>query len=215
MLSRVCEDDVSNAGFPYMTAKAITVGGVPALALRISYVGELGWEIYAPAEQGLRLWDALWEAGQPLGLIAAGGGAFDSLRLEKGYRFWGNDIHTEYNPYEAGLGFAVRMRKGEFHRPGGARQIAYAGPDAPSVLYDARRPRLRGRGQGAHPGRRSGAGLRDQRKLRPLHRPRHRVWLSAHRPCRGGNKASTSCTLASACKRRWRMNRYTIWTAGG
>ena len=114
VLSRVCEDDVSDAAFPYMTAKAITVGGVPALALRISYVGELGWEIYAPAEQGLRLWDALWEAGQPLGLIAAGGGAFDSLRLEKGYRFWGNDIHTEYNPFEAGLGFAVRMRKGEF-----------------------------------------------------------------------------------------------------
>ena len=77
-------------------------------------MGELGWEIYAPAEQGLRLWDALWEAGRPLGLIAAGGGAFDSLRLEKGYRFWGNDIHTEYNPFEAGLGFAVRMRKGEF-----------------------------------------------------------------------------------------------------
>ena len=114
VLGRVCEDDVSEAGFPYMTARPITVGGVPALALRISYVGELGWEIYAPAEQGLQLWDALWEAGRPLGLIAAGGGAFDSLRLEKGYRFWGNDIHTEYNPYEAGLGFAVRMRKGDF-----------------------------------------------------------------------------------------------------
>ncbi len=114
VLSRVCEDDVSDAGFPYMTAKPITAGGVPSLALRISYVGELGWEIYAPAEQGLRLWDALCEAGRPLGLIAAGGGAFDSLRLEKGYRLWGNDIHTEYNPYEAGLGFAVRMRKGDF-----------------------------------------------------------------------------------------------------
>ena len=114
VLGRVCEDDVSDAGFPYMTARPITVGGVPALALRISYVGELGWEIYAPTEQGLQLWDALWEAGRPLGLIAAGGGAFDSLRLEKGYRFWGNDIHTEYNPYEAGLGFAVRMRKGDF-----------------------------------------------------------------------------------------------------
>ncbi len=114
LLSRVCEDDVSDAGFPYMTAKPITVGGVPSLALRISYAGELGWEIYAPAEQGLRLWDSLWEAGRPLGLIAAGGGAFDSLRLEKGYRLWGNDIHTEYNPYEAGIGFAVKMRKGDF-----------------------------------------------------------------------------------------------------
>ncbi len=114
LLSRVCDDDISNDGFPYMTAKPITIAEVPALALRISYVGELGWEIYAPSEHGLRLWDVLWEAGQPLGVIASGGGAFDSLRLEKGYRLWGNDIHTEYNPYEAGTGFAVRMRKGDF-----------------------------------------------------------------------------------------------------
>ena len=114
LLSRVCDDDVTDEGFPYMTAKPITIAEVPSLALRISYVGELGWEIYAPAEQGLRLWDVLWDAGQPLGVIAAGGGAFDSLRLEKGYRLWGNDIHTEYNPYEAGIGFAVRMRKGNF-----------------------------------------------------------------------------------------------------
>ena len=114
LLSRVCDDDLSNEGFPYMSARRITIGEVPALALRISYVGELGWEIYAPSEQGLRLWDILWEAGQPLGVVAAGGGAFDSLRLEKGYRLWGNDIHTEYNPYEAGIGFAVRMRKGDF-----------------------------------------------------------------------------------------------------
>ena len=111
LLSRVCDDDVSDSGFPYMTAKPITIAEVPSLALRISYVGELGWEIYAPAEQGLRLWDVLWEAGQPLGVIAGGGGAFDSLRLEKGYRLWGNDIHTEYNPYEAGIGFAVRMKR--------------------------------------------------------------------------------------------------------
>lgn len=114
LLSRVCEDDLSNDGFPYMNVRHITIGEVPALALRISYVGELGWEIYPPFEQGLRLWDILWEAGQPLGVIAAGGGAFDSLRLEKGYRLWGNDIHTEYNPYEAGIDFAVRMRKGDF-----------------------------------------------------------------------------------------------------
>ena len=114
LLSRVCDDDISSDGFPYMTAKSITIADVPVLALRISYVGELGWEIYASTEQGVRLWDVLWEVGQPLGVIAAGGGAFDSLRLEKGYRLWGNDIHTEYNPYEAGTGFAVRMRKGDF-----------------------------------------------------------------------------------------------------
>ena len=114
LLSRVCDDDLTNDGFPYMTAKHITIAEVPSLALRISYVGEFGWEIYTAVEHGLRLWDVLWEAGLPLGVIAAGGGAFDSLRLEKGYRLWGNDIHTEYNPYEAGTGFAVRMRKGDF-----------------------------------------------------------------------------------------------------
>ena len=142
LLGRVCEDDVSNEGFPYLTAKPIRIAEVPALALRISYVGELGWEIYAPAEQGLRLWDVLWEAGQPLGVIAAGGGAFDSLRLEKGYRLWGNDIHTEYNPYEAGIGFAVRMNrmgKGDFLGTGRAAENSRTGPDAQAVLYDARR----------------------------------------------------------------------------
>ena len=129
LLSRVCDDDVSDSGFPYMTAKPITIAEVPSLALRISYVGELGWEIYAPAEQGLRLWDVLWEAGQPLGVIAGGGGAFDSLRLEKGYRLWGNDIHTEYNPYEAGIGFAVRMRKGNFIGRDELREIRARGPE--------------------------------------------------------------------------------------
>ena len=77
-------------------------------------MGELGWEIYAPSEFGLRLWDTLWEAGRAHGLVALGGGAFDALRLEKGYRLWGADIHTEYNPYEAGIGWAVRLDKGDF-----------------------------------------------------------------------------------------------------
>ena len=114
VLAHVSADDVSNDALPYLRARHVTVGEVPVLALRISYVGELGWELYAPSEMGLRLWDTLWESGQPLGLVAGGGGAFDSLRLEKGYRLWGNDIHTGYNPYEAGIGFAVRMRKGDF-----------------------------------------------------------------------------------------------------
>ena len=128
LLGRVCDDDLSNDGFPYMSARPITIGEVPALALRISYVGELGWEIYAPSELGLHLWDTLWEAGQPLGVIAGGGGAFDSLRLEKGYRLWGNDIHTEYNPYEAGIGFAVRMRKGDFIGRDALREARTSGP---------------------------------------------------------------------------------------
>jgi dimethylglycine oxidase len=114
LIEQVSEDDFSNQAFPYFSAHQVRIATVPALALRVSYVGELGWEIYAPAEQGLSLWDSLWEAGKKLGLIAAGGGAFDSLRLEKGYRLWGLDIHTEYNPLEAGLGFAVKLEKGDF-----------------------------------------------------------------------------------------------------
>ena len=153
LLSRVCESDVSDAGFPYLTAKAITIGEVPALALRISYVGELGWEIYAPAEHGLRLWDTLWEAGLPLGVIAAGGGAFDSLRLEKGYRLWGADIHTEYDPYEAGLGFAVKMQKGDFigrdalrkrRAQGRARRLCCMTLDDPDAVVMGKEPLMDG-----------------------------------------------------------------------
>lgn len=114
LLQSVSEDDLSNEAFPYLTARPIFVGCVPALAVRISYAGELGWEIYTPVEYGLKLWDTVWEAGQRFGVAAVGGGAFDSLRLEKGYRLWGSELHTEYNPFEAGIGFAVRMRKGDF-----------------------------------------------------------------------------------------------------
>jgi glycine cleavage system aminomethyltransferase T len=114
LLQAITAEDVSNQAFPYLTGRRLTVGFVPAFAIRISYVGELGWEIYAPTEYGLALWDTLWRAGQALGVTALGGGAFDSLRLEKGYRLWGADIHSEYNPYEAGIGFAVRLNKGEF-----------------------------------------------------------------------------------------------------
>ena len=114
LVQSVSENDLSNQGFPYLTARWIHVRHVPVLALRISYVGELGWELYAPTEYGMQLWDTLWEAGRSLGVAAAGGGAFESLRLEKGYRLWGSDVHTEYNPLEAGLGFAVRMDKKDF-----------------------------------------------------------------------------------------------------
>src|SRR5437588_1146934 len=114
LLQPVSQQDVSNAAFPYLAARPLTIGSVPAYAIRISYVGELGWELYTPTEYGLRLWDTMWKAGQAFGVTALGGGAFDSLRLEKGYRYWSADIHSEYNPYEAGLGFAVKLAKGDF-----------------------------------------------------------------------------------------------------
>ena len=114
IVTAVSNDDYSNDGFPYRGARHVTIGETPVLAIRLSYVGELGWELYVPWDRGADLWDALWEAGRPQGMIAAGTAAFTSMRIEKGYRLWGTDIHTEYNPYEAGLGFAVRLNKGDF-----------------------------------------------------------------------------------------------------
>jgi dimethylglycine oxidase len=112
ILRAVTDADVSNQAFPYMTARYLDIGEVgPVWAQRISYVGELGWELYGDFAMGDRAWELLWEAGREHGLIAAGLGAFDTLRLEKGYRLWGQDIHTEHNPLEAGLGFAVRWAK--------------------------------------------------------------------------------------------------------
>ena len=127
LVQSVSENDLSDQAFPYLTARRIYVHHVPVLALRISYVGELGWELYAPTEYGLHLWDTLWEAGRPLGVAAAGGGAFESLRLEKGYRLWGADVHTEYNPLEAGLGFAVRMDKENFLGRAALQRVAAQG----------------------------------------------------------------------------------------
>jgi glycine cleavage system aminomethyltransferase T/glycine/D-amino acid oxidase-like deaminating enzyme len=97
--------------FGYMRMAEITVAEVPVRALRVTYVGELGWELYCPTEYGAALWRALWEAGAPHGLRAGGYRAIDSLRLEKGYRAWAADITPEETPYEAGLGFCVRDDK--------------------------------------------------------------------------------------------------------
>ena len=112
VLSAVTDVDVSNEAFPYLTARYLSIGEVkPVWAQRISYAGELGWELYGQIAMGQRAWDVLWEAGREHGLVAAGGGAFDSLRLEKGYRLWAQDIDTEHDPLAAGLGFAVRWDK--------------------------------------------------------------------------------------------------------
>jgi 4-methylaminobutanoate oxidase (formaldehyde-forming) len=114
ILQPVADAELGNEAFPYMRARALAVGLVPCLALRVTYVGELGWELYCPAELGLRLWDTLWEAGAGHGLVAGGYKAIDSLRLEKGYRVWGADVTPEETPFEAGLGFAVKLDKGDF-----------------------------------------------------------------------------------------------------
>ena len=125
----VTDADVSNDAFPYMTARYLSIGEVsPVWAQRISYAGELGWELYGQFAMGARAWDLLMEAGREHGIVAVGGGAFDSLRLEKGYRLWGQDIDTERDPLSAGLGFAVRWEK-EFQGREALERIRERGPE--------------------------------------------------------------------------------------
>ncbi|KOV61532.1 sarcosine dehydrogenase [Streptomyces sp. NRRL WC-3618] len=114
VLQPLTDEDFSNDGLKYFRAKRAYIGSVPVTAMRLSYVGELGWELYTTADQGQKLWDTLWQAAQPLGGVAAGRGAFNSLRLEKGYRSFGTDMTYEHDPYEAGVGFAVKLDKGDF-----------------------------------------------------------------------------------------------------
>ena len=114
ILQPLASADLANEAFPYMRARELAVGRIPCLALRVTYVGELGWELYCPSEFGIALWDTIWEAGEPHGLVAGGYKAIDSLRLEKGYRVWGADITPEDTPFEAGLGFAVKFDKDDF-----------------------------------------------------------------------------------------------------
>ena len=103
LLTSVTADDVSDAGFPYAIAKKLRIREIPVWALRISYTGELGWEIYTPVEHGQKLWDILWEAGRVHRAVPVGIGVYGTTaRLEKCYRLYGNDLETEYNPVESG-----------------------------------------------------------------------------------------------------------------
>ena len=114
VLQAVTDSDVTNESLPYMSAAWVHVNGAEILAQRVTYVGELGWELYTKPEQAVPVWKALFEAGQPFEIQPAGYKALDTLRLEKGYRYWSLDMTPEENPYEAGLGFCVRLGKGEF-----------------------------------------------------------------------------------------------------
>ncbi|HXA94828.1 MAG TPA: FAD-dependent oxidoreductase [Candidatus Dormibacteraeota bacterium] len=114
LLARVTDADLANAAFPFATSREIAVGRAVARASRITYVGELGWELYVPVEQAAGVYDDLWQAGADLGLRDGGYYAIDSLRMEKAYRAWGRELTPDDTPWEAGLGFAVRLDK-----PGG------------------------------------------------------------------------------------------------
>ncbi len=130
--------------FAYMRMRELPVGDVPVRALRVTFVGELGWELYCPTEYGAGLWRTLWQAGREHGLIAGGYRAIDSLRLEKGYRVWAADITADETPYEAGLGFCVKKeparswapRRWESAQPPGPP--SRAGACAACVLEDPR-----------------------------------------------------------------------------
>ncbi len=114
VLAQVCEDDVSNAAFRYARARVITIASAPVLALRIGYVGELGWELHIPTEYAAHVYEQLWHAGQSAGIVNAGYRTIDTLRMEKGYVYWSTDVTPDTNPWEAGLGWRVDLDKGDF-----------------------------------------------------------------------------------------------------
>ena len=114
LLESISDADLSNEHCPFGSMREIEVGGTRCRALRMSYVGELGWELYVPADSAEKLYLSIVEAGHSFGLRHAGFHAMNSLRLESGYRHWGHDISDEDTPLEAGLGFAVA-----WHKPGG------------------------------------------------------------------------------------------------
>ncbi len=146
LLERLCDDDLSNEAFPFSHIRQITVGYAPVWAVRITYIGELGYELYVAPEYAVSLYELLWEAGQDLGIQNAGYRAIDSLRMEKGYRYWSAELTPDFNPYDAGLGFAINLRKGPFIGREALAKIREEGPqwrlclftlnrDEPVILY--------------------------------------------------------------------------------
>jgi 4-methylaminobutanoate oxidase (formaldehyde-forming) len=111
LLSRVTDADLSNAAFPFLSSKIISIGHATVRAVRITYVGELGWELHVPMDQAALVYDTLMTTGKELGVANAGHYAINSLRLEKGYRAWGAELSPDDTPLEAGLGFAIDWNK--------------------------------------------------------------------------------------------------------
>ena len=147
ILQAVTRNDVSNAAFPFGTAQVIGIAGCPVRALRLTYVGELGWELHLPTEYAATVYQTLTAAGAAHGLRDAGYRAIESLRLEKGYRAWGSDIGPDHTPDEAGLGWAVKLKKNndfkgraaaEKQRREGVRKILAGFTAAPDVVLSGR-----------------------------------------------------------------------------
>lgn len=147
ILQKVTNSDVSNAAFKFGTAKTIGIAGCPVNALRVTYVGELGWELHLPVEYATTVYAALSEAGAEFGLRDAGYRAIESMRLEKGYRAWGSDIGPDHTPGEAGLGWAVKLKKNiefkgrkaaEAQRDSGVKKILACFTADPDVVLSGR-----------------------------------------------------------------------------
>ena len=114
VLAGITDADLSNQAFPWLSGRHISVGLAPVRALRVNFVGELGWELHHPIEYQLQIFDALMAVGEKFGLGQCGMRAMDSLRIEKSYRMWGQDLTTEYSALEAGLDRFVSLDKGAF-----------------------------------------------------------------------------------------------------
>ncbi|MFC6718361.1 FAD-dependent oxidoreductase [Natrialbaceae archaeon GCM10025810] len=148
VLAPLVEADLSNDAFPFYTARETYLEGVPVTMLRLSYAGELGWEVYAPTEYGAKVWEAIEAAGEEYGIVPMGWAALESTSLEKGFRLWGTDITPEYDPYEAGIGFAVDLETDfvgkeallEARESGIDRRIAPITLDERGAVVDAGHP---------------------------------------------------------------------------
>jgi sarcosine dehydrogenase len=156
LLQRLSEEAFDNDAFPFGQCRQVVIGYAPVLALRVTYIGELGYELYLPPEYAASLYESLWAAGQDLGIRNAGYRAIDSLRLEKGYCYWGAEVSPDYSPYDAGIGFAVSLDKGPFVGRDALLRIRKEGPawrlctftledDRPMLLYGGETITCRGR----------------------------------------------------------------------
>ena len=156
LLEKVTQDDISNENFRFGKCKTLTVGYAPATALRVTYVGELGFELYIPTEFACHVYETLWEAGQDFGIANAGYRAINSLHFEKGYCYWGTELTPEYTPFDAGLDFCVALDKGDFLGRKALSKIKEQGPKWKLCTFtiDAGRPvMLRGSEPIIHRGR--------------------------------------------------------------
>ena len=144
LLAKVTEDDISNGSFRFGECRYITVGYAQVLALRVTYLGELGYELYIPPEYAAHVYELLWEAGKNLDVTNAGYRAIESLRLEKGYCYWSSELTPDYTPYDAGLGFCVALDKKNFIGRNALFKIKEEGPRLKLCCFTlgTRKPRL-------------------------------------------------------------------------